>query len=117
MAQGLTAIDDFAFTGRGGAVLVALDHANEVAIVQPDGSHHIVLTAADGLSDPTSIAVRGSRVYVASGATSLTSARICCSQSSAEAPPAAGPPPARIHDGRASAFRHPPSRHAVPARP
>jgi sugar lactone lactonase YvrE len=68
VAQGLTAIDDFAFTGDGDTVLAALDHANEVAIVRPDGSHQIVLTAADGLSDPTSVAVRGSTVYVASGA-------------------------------------------------
>ena len=68
VAQGLTAIDDFAFTGDGDTVIAALDHADDVAIVYPDGSHHIVLTAADGLSDPTSIAVRGSTVYVPSGA-------------------------------------------------
>jgi sugar lactone lactonase YvrE len=68
MAQGLTAIDDFAFTGYGDTVLAALDFANEVSIVYPDGTHHIVLTATDGLSNPTSVAVRGSTVYVASGA-------------------------------------------------
>jgi sugar lactone lactonase YvrE len=66
VAQGLTAIDDFAFAGD--TVVAALDHANEVSLVQPDGTHQIVLTAADGLSNPTSIAVRGSSVYVASGA-------------------------------------------------
>lgn len=68
VAQGLTAIDNFAFTGDGDTVLAALNYANEVALVQPDGTHQIVLTATDGLSDPTSIAVRGSTVYVASGA-------------------------------------------------
>jgi hypothetical protein len=68
VAQGLTAIDDFAFTGHGDTVLAALDYADEVALIQPDGTHHVVLTAADGLSDPTSVAVRGSTVYVASGA-------------------------------------------------
>jgi sugar lactone lactonase YvrE len=68
VAQGLTAIDDFAFTGDGDTVLAALDYANEVALIQPDGTHQIVLTATDGLSNPTSIAVRGSTVYVASGA-------------------------------------------------
>jgi hypothetical protein len=68
VAQGLTAIDDFAFTGDGNTVVAALDYANEVALVQPDGTHHILLTATDGLSNPTSIAIRGSAVYVASGA-------------------------------------------------
>lgn len=68
VAQDLPAIDDFAFTGDGNTVIAALDHTDEVAIVQPDSTHHIVLTAADGLSDPTSIAVRGSAVYVPSGA-------------------------------------------------
>ena len=67
-ATGLTAVDDFAFTGRGDQVVAALDFANEVALVQSDGSHQIVLTAADGTENPTSIAVRGSTVYVASGA-------------------------------------------------
>jgi hypothetical protein len=66
VAQGLTAIDDFAFAGD--RVVAALDYANEVSLVQPDGTHQIMLTATDGLSNPTSIAVRGSTVYVASGA-------------------------------------------------
>jgi sugar lactone lactonase YvrE len=68
VAQGLTAIDDFAFTGDGDTVIAALDYANEVALIQPDGTHQIVLTATDGIENPTSIAVRGSTVYVASGA-------------------------------------------------
>jgi sugar lactone lactonase YvrE len=68
VAQGLTAIDDFAFTGDGDTVIAALDYASEVALIQPDGTHQIVLTAADGIENPTSIAVRGSTVYVASGA-------------------------------------------------
>ena len=68
VAQGLTAIDDFAFTGDGSTVIAALDYANEVALIQPDGTHQIVLTATDGIENPTSIAVRGSTVYVASGA-------------------------------------------------
>ena len=67
-ATGLTAVDDFAFTGDGDQVVAALDFVNEVALVQSDGSHQIVLTAADGTENPTSIAVRGSTVYVASGA-------------------------------------------------
>lgn len=67
VATGLTGIDDFAFAG-GGRVLAALVLPSEVALVRPDGSHSIVLTAADGLSNPTSVAVRGSSVYVPSAA-------------------------------------------------
>jgi sugar lactone lactonase YvrE len=68
VAQGLTAIDDFAFTGHGDTVLAAQNFVSQVSLVNPDGTHHTVLTAADGLSNPTSIAVRGLAVYVASGA-------------------------------------------------
>ncbi len=67
-AQGLTGIDDFTFIGNSDTVLAALNGVNEVAVVHPDGTHQIVLTAADGLTSPTSIAVRGSTVYVASAA-------------------------------------------------
>jgi sugar lactone lactonase YvrE len=68
VAQGLTSIDDFTFTGRGDTVLAALNGVNEVGLVHPDGTHQIVLTSTDGLTSPTSIAVRGSTVYVASAA-------------------------------------------------
>ena len=67
-ATGLTGIDDFAFTGRGDQILAALNTPSEVALVQPDGTHSIVLTAADGLQNPTSIALRGDTVYVMSAA-------------------------------------------------
>ncbi|GAA1918247.1 hypothetical protein [Streptantibioticus ferralitis] len=67
-ATGLTGIDDFAFTGHGDQIIAALDTVNEVALVQPDGTHTIVLTAADGLEGPTSIALRGDTVYVMSAA-------------------------------------------------
>ncbi|MDT7654997.1 MAG: hypothetical protein QOI36_6404 [Pseudonocardiales bacterium] len=67
-AEGLTSIDDFAFVGPGDAVLAAQNFANSVALVNPDGTHSTVLTAADGVSNPTSVAVRGRTVYVASGA-------------------------------------------------
>ncbi|WP_406433401.1 hypothetical protein [Streptomyces sp. NBC_01589] len=46
----------------------AINADSEVALVGPDGSHTIVLTAADGLENPTSPAVQGSRAYIASGA-------------------------------------------------
>lgn len=67
-ATGLAGIDDFAFTGRGDQILAALNGPSEVALVQPDGSHTTVLTAADGLQNPTSIALRGDTAYVLSAA-------------------------------------------------
>jgi hypothetical protein len=67
-ATGLGGIDDFAFTGHGNQILAALNGPSEVALVQPDGSHSIVLTPADGLQNPTSIALRGDTVYVMSAA-------------------------------------------------
>lgn len=68
VAQGLTAIDDFAFTGDDDTLVAAQNYVSEVSLVHPDGTHQTVLTSTDGLSNPTSIAVRGSTVYVASGA-------------------------------------------------
>lgn len=68
MVTGLAGPDDFAFTGRGDALLVTLNAASEVALVAPHGTPSIVLTAQDGLSNPTSVAVRGDTVYVPSAA-------------------------------------------------
>ncbi|MEV5148526.1 hypothetical protein AB0L14_30090 [Streptomyces sp. NPDC052727] len=67
-ATGLVDIDDFAFTGRGDTLLAAINKDNEVARVEPGGRHTVVLTAADGLQGPTSLAVRGRTAYVASAA-------------------------------------------------
>ncbi|GGJ27164.1 hypothetical protein [Streptomyces brasiliensis] len=67
-ASGLDAIDDFAFPGPGSTVFAALVASNQVALVRPDGTHTVVLTQRDGLSSPTSVAVRGRTVYVPSAA-------------------------------------------------
>lgn len=67
-ARGISGVDDFAFTGRGETVLAALVFSNEVALVRPDGTHTVVLTQNDGLSNPTAVAVRHRTVYVTSGA-------------------------------------------------
>ncbi len=64
VASGLTGIDDFDFTGRGEQIVAALVTENKV--VRTDGT--TVLTAADGLSNPTSVLVRGGRAYVPSAA-------------------------------------------------
>ncbi|WOP38676.1 hypothetical protein RKE32_35415 [Streptomyces sp. Li-HN-5-13] len=66
-ATGMPSIDDFAFTGHGDTLLAARDN-NEVDLVRPDGTHTTVLTAADGLQTPTSVAVHGNTVYVPSAA-------------------------------------------------
>lgn len=67
-ATGLPGIDDFAFTGRGDQILAALNGPGRVTLIQPDGTHSAVLTEADGLQNPTSIALRGDTVYVPSAA-------------------------------------------------
>ena len=68
VAQGLTGIDDFAFAPDG-EVVAALDGISAAAIVNVQtGTHTIVLTASDGVSNPTSVAIRGNTVYIASGA-------------------------------------------------
>ncbi|MCZ0985056.1 hypothetical protein O1M54_03860 [Streptomyces diastatochromogenes] len=67
-ATALDGIDDFAFAGTGRTVLAALNGSGRVALVGRDGSHTIVLTPTDGLSNPTSVAVRGRTVYVTSAA-------------------------------------------------
>ncbi|MEV5972593.1 hypothetical protein [Streptomyces sp. NPDC051921] len=66
-ATGLT-MDDFAFTGHGDTVLAALVLEDKLELVRPDGSHKTVLTQADGLRNPTSVAVHAKKVYVPSAA-------------------------------------------------
>ena len=70
IAGGLAGIDDFAFTGPGqsASVLAAINAFSTVVLIRPDGSEQTVLTAADGLSNPSSVAIRGSTVYVLSAA-------------------------------------------------
>ncbi|MEU9474921.1 hypothetical protein [Streptomyces sp. NPDC048191] len=68
-ATGLDHVDDFTFaTPYGDTVLAALIGDNEVVVVRPDGTHTAVLTQADGLSNPTSLAVHDGTVYVDSAA-------------------------------------------------
>ncbi|MER6399030.1 hypothetical protein ABT263_23705 [Kitasatospora sp. NPDC001603] len=67
-ATGLPGLDDFDFAGHGDDVIAALNSGSEAAYIAADGTHHTVLTGADGLSNPTSVAVRGDTVYVPSAA-------------------------------------------------
>jgi len=61
------AIDNFVFVPGTDLILAALVVANEVVLIQ-DGQAHAVLTGADGLSNPTSVAVQRDTVYVGDGA-------------------------------------------------
>jgi hypothetical protein len=66
VAHDLGPIDDFAFAGR--TVLAAINQENKVVRIDRRGRATEVLTSADGLDNPTSVAVRGRTVYVTSGA-------------------------------------------------
>lgn len=67
-AQGVTGIDDFAFASDG-EVVAAQNQVSEASVIDVrTGVHATVLTAANGLSGPTSVAVRGNTVYITSGA-------------------------------------------------
>ena len=67
VASGLSGIDDFTFT-RHDDILAALNTPSQLALIQPDGTQTIVLTSANGLSNPTAVAVAGSTIYVSSAA-------------------------------------------------
>lgn len=67
-ASGLAGIDDFAVTGRGDEVLAALNGPNQVVLIRPGRPVTTVADAADGLQNPTSVALRGNDVYVTSAA-------------------------------------------------
>jgi len=68
VATGLKGIDDFAFTGRGDQIIAAVDPGNEVVTISATGSVHTLLTAKDGLSNPTAVLVEGHAAYVLSAA-------------------------------------------------
>src|SRR5215471_2002587 len=69
-ATGLPGIDDFAFTGPGtnAPILAAINRLSTVVLIRSGGGQQTVLTAADGLSNPSAVAVRAGTVYVLSAA-------------------------------------------------
>ncbi|MBT2231894.1 hypothetical protein [Nonomuraea sp. NEAU-A123] len=68
-AADLAGIDDIAFAGSGDdQVIAALNGPNKVVLLDADGHAKTLLTAAAGLQNPTSVAVRGRTVYVLSAA-------------------------------------------------
>lgn len=68
LARDLGPVDDFAFTGHGRTVLAAINQDDRVVLIDGNGHATTVLTSADGLSNPTSVAVRGRAVYITDGA-------------------------------------------------
>jgi len=69
-ATSLPGIDDFAFTGPGtsASVLAAINCFSTLVLIRPGGSKQTVLTAADGLSNPSAVAIRGGTLYLLSAA-------------------------------------------------
>ncbi len=68
-ATGLVGIDDFAFVGAGDQQVIAtLNGPNTVVSIDAAGRSRTLMSAADGLQNPTSVAVRGRTVYVLSAA-------------------------------------------------
>jgi streptogramin lyase len=68
VASGLGPVDDFAFVGADDTILAAVNPASQVLRIRPDGTHEVVLSAADGLQNPTAVAIRGRQVYVTDSA-------------------------------------------------
>ncbi|WP_329007913.1 SMP-30/gluconolactonase/LRE family protein [Micromonospora rifamycinica] len=66
-ATGLVGLDDFTFTPDG-RVVATLNGPNKVVGIDGDGRTRTLLTGADGLQNPTSVAVRGHTLLVASAA-------------------------------------------------
>lgn len=66
-ADDLVGVDDFAFTGRGDQIIATINPTSEVVLVD-DGEHVTVLTEDDGLTNPTSVLVRGASIVIPSAA-------------------------------------------------
>ena len=67
VATGLGAIDNFTFVPGTNTVVAALIVANQVVAIQ-DGHTRVLLTGADGLSSPTSVAIQNQTLYVGDSA-------------------------------------------------
>lgn len=60
------AVDDFIVLGRDDTIIAALAGSNEVISVRPGAQPQVLLTAADGLSTPSDVALRHGTIYVSS---------------------------------------------------
>jgi len=61
-------VDGFTVLGRDDSILAALNPSSQVVLIRPGGQPQAVLTAADGLSNPTDVVVRSHSLYVTSAA-------------------------------------------------
>jgi hypothetical protein len=61
-------VDDFTVLGPDDSILAALNPSSQVVLIRPGDQPQVVLTAADGLSNPTDVAVQGGSIYVTSAA-------------------------------------------------
>jgi sugar lactone lactonase YvrE len=61
-------VDNFTILGPDNTILAALDGSSQVVLIKPGTSPQPVLGAADGLSNPTDVAVRHHTLYVTSAA-------------------------------------------------
>jgi len=69
VATGLAGgIDNFIVLGRDNTILAALDQSSQVVLIRPGSRPQVILTATDGLSNPTDVAVRHDTIYVTSAA-------------------------------------------------
>ena len=69
MVTGLTgAVDNFTVLGSGDTILATLDQSSQVILIRPASRPQLVLSAMDGLSNPTDIAVRHDTIYVTNAA-------------------------------------------------
>jgi sugar lactone lactonase YvrE len=50
-------LDNFVLLGNDNTIIAAPTRSNRVVLIDPDGRQQAVLTAADGLSNPTAVAV------------------------------------------------------------
>jgi hypothetical protein len=57
-------IRQFVLLGNDDTIIAALTLSNQVVLIDPDGQQQAVLTAADGLSYPTAVAVWYGTLYV-----------------------------------------------------
>jgi hypothetical protein len=67
VATGLAGVDNFTVL-PGGIILTPLEDASQVVLVEPDGARVVLLTAADGLSNPVDVKLGLGGLYVADAA-------------------------------------------------
>lgn len=61
-------LDDFTVIGRDDIIVAALNRADRIVLIEPGRQPKVLLSAADGLSTPTSVKVRNHTLYVTSAA-------------------------------------------------